>query len=56
MDFAATFSPIICLIPIEAVPLFFESNLSANNLVKLCYTVLEGMGIGREMLKIEAEG
>lgn len=42
--------------PIPDTDLFFESNLSANNLVKLCYTVLEGMGIDWEKLKIEAEG
>jgi hypothetical protein len=35
--------------------LFFEANLSANYVVKLCKTVLEQTGLGRSALIIEAE-
>jgi negative regulator of replication initiation len=35
--------------------LFFEANLSANSLVKLCYTVIEKVGLARSVLSFEAE-
>ncbi|MGD2165638.1 MAG: hypothetical protein PVH50_08915 [Anaerolineae bacterium] len=35
--------------------LFFEANLSANSMVKLCYTVIGKMGLDRSVLGFEAE-
>jgi hypothetical protein len=42
----------------ELIPntdLFFEANLSANYIVKLCYTVIEQMGFEPSILSFEAE-
>ena len=35
--------------------LFFEANLSANSIVKLCCTVIEKMGLDRSVLTFQAE-
>ena len=40
---------------IPGSPLFFEANLSANSIVKLCFTVLDRMGYERSSLGLEAE-
>jgi hypothetical protein len=40
---------------IPSTELFFEANLSANSIVKLCYTVIEKMGLDRSVLRFEAE-
>lgn len=42
----------------EAIPntsLFFETNLSANSMVKLCYTLVAKMGYDKSTLQFEAE-
>jgi hypothetical protein len=41
---------------IRGTNLFFETNLPANMLVKLCYTVIERMGFDRSVLSFETEG
>jgi hypothetical protein len=41
---------------IRGTNLFFETNLPANMLVKLCYTVIERMGFDRSALSFETEG
>ena len=35
--------------------LFFETNLSANFIVKLCYTLIVRMGYDKSTLRFEAE-
>ena len=40
---------------IPNTPLYFETNLSANSLVKLCYTVVVKMGYDKSTLQFEAE-
>jgi hypothetical protein len=39
--------------PIPTTDLYFEANLSANFLVKLCYTLLEKMGFSQSDLQFE---
>jgi hypothetical protein len=41
--------------PIPNTSLYFETNLSANSIVKLCYTLLLEMGYSRADLAFEAE-
>ena len=41
--------------PIMDTGIFFESNLSADYMVRLCYTVLDRMGYSSSALSIEAE-
>jgi hypothetical protein len=41
--------------PIPDADLYFEANLSANSLVKLCYTVVERLGLSRSVFDVEAE-
>ncbi len=40
---------------IPSTPLYFETNLSANSMVKLCYTVIVKMGYAKSSLQFEAE-
>jgi len=40
---------------IPKTDLFFEANLSTNSIVKLCYTVIEKMGLDRSVLSFEAK-
>jgi negative regulator of replication initiation len=40
---------------IPDIDLFFEANLSANSMVKLCYTVLDRMGLPRSIFTFEVE-
>jgi hypothetical protein len=40
---------------IRGTDLFFEANLGAHMLVKLCYTVVERMGFDRCLLSFETE-
>jgi hypothetical protein len=40
---------------IPGAPLFYEANLSANSMVKLCYTVLDRMGYEGSKLSFKAE-
>lgn len=41
--------------PIPNTPLYFETNLSSNSMVKLCYTLITRMGYDREVLQFETE-
>ncbi len=40
---------------IPSTPLYFETNLSANSMVKLCYTLASKMGYKKSTLQFEAE-
>jgi len=41
---------------IRGTDLFFEANLGAHMLAKICYTVIERMGFDRSVLSFETEG